>query len=85
MTIAIRSTTLGCSKVARILVDGVVCHLLLSATKTVMIRGVVTGKEFSLVKHAALEKAVVIATLTVKKGWFVTQNYVQPMVGNIIF
>ena len=85
MTIATISTTLGCTKVARMLVDGVVCHLLQSVMKAVVMHIVVTGKEFSLMKHAVLGKAVVAAIMTVKQGWFVTQNYVQLMVGNIIF
>ena len=84
-TTATISTILGCTKVARMPVDGVVCHLLQSVMKAVVIRIVVTGKEFSLVRHAVLGKAVVKAVMTVKKGWFVTQNYVQFMVGNIIF
>ena len=85
MTFVTMDTILGCSKIARMLVDGVVCRLLQSVMKTVAMRIVVTGKEFSLMKHAVLGKAVVAAIMTVKQGWFVTQNYVQLMVGNIIF
>ena len=85
MTFVTMDTILGCSKIARMLVDGVVCHLLQSVMKAVVMHIVVTGKEFSLMKHAVLGKAVVAAIMTVKKGWFVTQNYVQLMVGNIIF